>query len=156
MSTWKSGMDAYGRARPKAWPRIWLRPRARRQPAAAQSTAAIASVSPAARARHHPARSRRAKRTMPYFASPTAMPWAHDVRSAKRFTARYSDASMLFTGRNLPLPGEPEGAAPPTEEDGRSGGAAWYYPEPKEAAAEIKDRVAFWRGVEVAEAGTAA
>jgi len=27
--------------------------------------------------------------------------------------------------------------------------AAWYYPEPKEAAAEIKDRVAFWRGVSV-------
>ncbi|WOE74402.1 DUF427 domain-containing protein [Alterisphingorhabdus coralli] len=27
--------------------------------------------------------------------------------------------------------------------------AAWYYPEPKDAAAEIKDRVAFWRGVEV-------
>lgn len=28
-------------------------------------------------------------------------------------------------------------------------GAAWYYAEPKEAAAEIRDRVAFWRGVEV-------
>jgi uncharacterized protein (DUF427 family) len=27
--------------------------------------------------------------------------------------------------------------------------AAWYYPEPKDAAAEIKDRFAFWRGVEV-------
>ncbi len=27
--------------------------------------------------------------------------------------------------------------------------AAWYYPEPKSAAAEIKDRVAFWRGVQV-------
>ncbi len=27
--------------------------------------------------------------------------------------------------------------------------AAWYYAEPKEAAAEIKGRVAFWRGVEV-------
>ncbi len=27
--------------------------------------------------------------------------------------------------------------------------AAWYYPEPKEAAANIKDRVAFWKGVEV-------
>ncbi len=27
--------------------------------------------------------------------------------------------------------------------------AAWYYPEPKPAAAEIKDHVAFWRGVEV-------
>lgn len=29
--------------------------------------------------------------------------------------------------------------------------AAWYYPEPKEAAKEIKDRIAFWHGVEVAE-----
>ncbi len=27
--------------------------------------------------------------------------------------------------------------------------AAWYYPDPKDAAAEIKDHVAFWRGVEV-------
>ncbi len=27
--------------------------------------------------------------------------------------------------------------------------AAWYYPEPLEAAAAIKGRVAFWRGVEV-------
>ncbi|EWY40618.1 hypothetical protein N825_35740 [Skermanella stibiiresistens SB22] len=27
--------------------------------------------------------------------------------------------------------------------------AAWYYPEPKDAAAAIKDHVAFWRGVEV-------
>ena len=27
--------------------------------------------------------------------------------------------------------------------------AAWYYPEPKPAAAEIKDHVAFWRGVTV-------
>ena len=27
--------------------------------------------------------------------------------------------------------------------------AAWYYPEPKPAAANIKDHVAFWRGVEV-------
>jgi uncharacterized protein (DUF427 family) len=27
--------------------------------------------------------------------------------------------------------------------------AAWYYPEPKEAAAEIQGRIAFWRGVVV-------
>lgn len=27
--------------------------------------------------------------------------------------------------------------------------AAWYYPEPKDAAAEIKDRIAFWKGVVV-------
>jgi uncharacterized protein (DUF427 family) len=29
--------------------------------------------------------------------------------------------------------------------------AAWYYPEPLEAAAEIKDRIAFWKGVTVEE-----
>jgi uncharacterized protein (DUF427 family) len=28
-------------------------------------------------------------------------------------------------------------------------GAAWYYPEPKEAAKQIADHVAFWRGVRV-------
>ena len=27
--------------------------------------------------------------------------------------------------------------------------AAWYYPDPKPKAAEIKDRVAFWKGVKV-------
>jgi uncharacterized protein (DUF427 family) len=27
--------------------------------------------------------------------------------------------------------------------------AAWFYPDPKPAAAEIKDRIAFWRGVKV-------
>ncbi len=27
--------------------------------------------------------------------------------------------------------------------------AAWYYPDPKAAAAEIKDRIAFWKGVAV-------
>ncbi len=27
--------------------------------------------------------------------------------------------------------------------------AAWYYPEPMEAALNIKDHVAFWRGVEI-------
>ena len=29
--------------------------------------------------------------------------------------------------------------------------AAWYYPDPKPAAANIKDHVAFWRGVTVAK-----
>lgn len=27
--------------------------------------------------------------------------------------------------------------------------AAWYYPAPKEAASQIKDYVAFWKGVKV-------
>ena len=29
--------------------------------------------------------------------------------------------------------------------------AVWYYPSPKDAAAEIRDRVAFWKGVVVQE-----
>jgi uncharacterized protein (DUF427 family) len=27
--------------------------------------------------------------------------------------------------------------------------SAWYYPDPKEGVTEIRDRVAFWRGVKV-------
>ena len=30
-----------------------------------------------------------------------------------------------------------------------NGDAAWYYPQPKDAAKQIKDHVAFWRGVKV-------
>ena len=30
--------------------------------------------------------------------------------------------------------------------------AAWYYPAPKDAAAVVKDRVAFWKGVEIVDA----
>ena len=29
--------------------------------------------------------------------------------------------------------------------------AVWYYPEPSEAAAQIKGRVAFWKGVRIEE-----
>ena len=29
--------------------------------------------------------------------------------------------------------------------------AAWYYPEPSDAAAQIKDHVAFWKGVQITE-----
>ena len=29
--------------------------------------------------------------------------------------------------------------------------AAWYYPEPKDAAKEIRGRIAFWRGVRVTQ-----
>jgi uncharacterized protein (DUF427 family) len=29
--------------------------------------------------------------------------------------------------------------------------AAWYYPDPKPAASQIKDRIAFWKGVQVTE-----
>ena len=31
----------------------------------------------------------------------------------------------------------------------RNPGAAWYYPDPKPAAQQIKDHVAFWKGVKI-------
>jgi uncharacterized protein (DUF427 family) len=31
----------------------------------------------------------------------------------------------------------------------RNENAAWFYPEPKDAAKQIKDRIAFWKGVQV-------
>ncbi|HVC34166.1 MAG TPA: DUF427 domain-containing protein [Chloroflexota bacterium] len=34
----------------------------------------------------------------------------------------------------------------------RNAGAAWYYPSPSPAAASVKDRIAFWRGVKVRRA----
>ncbi|MCH6470422.1 DUF427 domain-containing protein [Sinomonas terrae] len=41
------------------------------------------------------------------------------------------------------------------EADGRRNrDAAWYYPSPSPAARQIKDHVAFWKGVRVIEAGT--
>ena len=33
--------------------------------------------------------------------------------------------------------------------DAENPNAAWYYPTPLPAAAEIEDRIAFWKGVEV-------
>lgn len=27
--------------------------------------------------------------------------------------------------------------------------AAWYYPQPKDAASEIKDHIAFWKGIKI-------
>lgn len=39
------------------------------------------------------------------------------------------------------------------EVDGeRLADAAWYYPEPKPEAENIRDRIAFWKGVKVSEA----
>lgn len=39
------------------------------------------------------------------------------------------------------------------EVDGqRNDDAAWYYPTPKDAAKDITERVAFWKGVEIKDA----
>ena len=34
-------------------------------------------------------------------------------------------------------------------EGARNEDAAWYYPEPMTGAEQVKDRIAFWRGVKV-------
>jgi uncharacterized protein (DUF427 family) len=39
--------------------------------------------------------------------------------------------------------------------DKRNQAAAWHYPQPSRAAAQIKDRVAFWHGVKVSRAPAA-
>jgi uncharacterized protein (DUF427 family) len=56
---------------------------------------------------------------------------AAEARSAWKGTASYYDIAI---------------------DDQTNPGAAWYYPEPMDAAAAIKDYVAFWRGVEVTSA----
>lgn len=35
--------------------------------------------------------------------------------------------------------------------DAENKDAAWYYPDPKHAAETIRDRIAFWKGVQVVE-----
>lgn len=61
---------------------------------------------------------------------------AHFTQSAKQSVCPWKGTASYYT----------------VEVDGkRNEDAAWYYPEPKEAAAEIRDRVAFWKGVTVGE-----
>lgn len=55
-------------------------------------------------------------------------------RSATRSTCPWKGEARYY---NVVVDGK-------TNED-----AAWYYPDPKPAASEIKDRIAFWKGVEV-------
>lgn len=35
--------------------------------------------------------------------------------------------------------------------EARNDGAAWFYVDPKPAASELKERVAFWKGVQVVD-----
>jgi uncharacterized protein (DUF427 family) len=86
-------------------------------------------------------------------------------------TIASSDRTVVVEGNHyFPLEDVEDGVLEPTEThtvcpwkgtasyydvvvDGeRNGDAAWWYPTPKEAAAEIEGRVAFWKGVEVTSA----
>ena len=51
---------------------------------------------------------------------------------------------------NSTCPWKGEASYKTVEVDGETNpDAAWFYPAPKDAAAEIKDHFAFWKGVEV-------
>lgn len=58
----------------------------------------------------------------------------HFVPSATHTTCSWKGTASYYT---IVLDGE------------RNVDAAWYYPEPKAAADNVRGRVAFWRGVEV-------
>lgn len=67
------------------------------------------------------------------------------------FPAASVDASVLrpsATTSHCPWKGDASYYS--LEVDGQTNAdAAWYYPQPKEAAANITDHVAFWKGVDV-------
>ena len=55
---------------------------------------------------------------------------------------------LTESGRHTTCPWKGEASYYDVVVDGsRNDAAAWYYPEPSEAAAEIRDYVAFWNGV---------
>ena len=70
---------------------------------------------------------------------------------ASLFPARLDQAGILQADRsNVRLPWKGTALYYDIEvSDQTNPGAAWYYPEPKEAAAQIKDHMAFWRGVQI-------
>jgi uncharacterized protein (DUF427 family) len=60
------------------------------------------------------------------------------------------EAYFLESPTHSTCPWKGEASYKTIEVDGQKNqDAAWYYPEPKDAAAEIKDHYAFWKGVVV-------
>jgi uncharacterized protein (DUF427 family) len=69
------------------------------------------------------------------------------------FPASSVDASLLRpSGTTSVCPWKGTASYYSLEVDGQvNEDAVWYYPEPKDAAKQITDRVAFWHGVEVSK-----
>ena len=60
------------------------------------------------------------------------------------------DDALRPSGRTTVCPWKGTASYYSLEVDGQTNpDAAWYYPEPKDAAKEITGRMAFWRGVTV-------
>ncbi len=57
---------------------------------------------------------------------------------------------MEPSGKHTTCPWKGEASYYDINVDGKvNEGAAWYYPQPKEAAGHIKDHIAFWKGVSI-------
>ena len=63
------------------------------------------------------------------------------------------DSSVLKdSGANSHCPWKGDARYYSLEVDGETNtDAAWYYPEPKDAAKTIKNRIAFWKGVQISD-----
>lgn len=69
-----------------------------------------------------------------YYFPPDSVKWEYFKESNTHTTCFWKGVASYYT---LEVNGEV------------NADAAWYYPEPKDAAKEIRDHVAFWRGVKV-------
>lgn len=73
------------------------------------------------------------------------------VEGNQYFPADSIDASLIedsATHSHCPWKGEASYKTLVVDGE-RNRDAAWYYPDPKQAAAQIKGRYAFWKGVKV-------
>jgi len=61
-----------------------------------------------------------------------------------------NQAYLIPSGTYTTCPWKGEASYYTLEVDGRSNpDAAWYYPEPKDAAKNIQNYIAFWKGVQI-------
>lgn len=69
------------------------------------------------------------------------------------FPIASANATFLTpSGTRTVCPWKGEAAYYTLEVDGlQNADAVWYYPEPSEAAAHVKDHIAFWKGVQITE-----
>ena len=66
------------------------------------------------------------------------------------FPASSVTAELVDSGTHTTCPWKGVASYKSVVVDGKTNAdAAWYYPAPKDAATEIKDRYAFWKGVTV-------
>lgn len=66
--------------------------------------------------------------------------------------ASVNQAYLKASSKHTTCPWKGEASYYTLDVDGKENAdAAWYYPEPKDAASQIKGYIAFWKGVQVAE-----